>query len=79
MVKKGGGSGKRSKNPPAKTPYDAFCGSINAVVAKKGGFCGFRGIFRGDFRISRRVGSARSQLFMPGLHHAHTLQHPKNV
>jgi len=23
------------------------------------------------------VGSARSQLFMPGLHHAHTLQHPK--
>jgi len=29
--------------------------------------------------ISGSVGSARSQLFMPGLHHAHTLQHPKKI
>jgi len=29
--------------------------------------------------VFRRVGSARSQLFMPGLHHAHTLQHTKSI
>jgi len=29
--------------------------------------------------ISGRVGSARSQLFMPGLHHAHTLQHTQKT
>jgi len=33
----------------------------------------------GCFWVFRSVGSARSQLFMPGLHHAHTLQHPKKV
>jgi len=31
------------------------------------------------FGFSGSVGSARSQLFMPGLHHAHTLQHPKKM
>jgi len=31
------------------------------------------------FGFSGRVGSARSQLFMPGLHHAHTLQHTKDT
>jgi len=43
MVKKGGGSGKRSKNPPAKTPYDVIWGSLNAVVTKKGEKLSFRG------------------------------------
>jgi len=65
MVKKRGGSGKRPKKPPAKTPYDVICPLINGVLVKKVVFWGFSG----------RVGSARSQLFMPGLHHAHTLQH----
>jgi len=43
MVKKRGGSGKSSKNPPAKTTYDVIWGSLNAVVAKKGGFWCFSG------------------------------------
>ena len=37
----------------------------------------FFGVFGEILVISGRVGSARSQLFMPGLHHAHTLQHTK--
>jgi len=79
--RKSGKRGKRSKIPPAKTPYDAKSGFVNAVRGKKGGFwcfLGFRGVFFGGFLcFSGRVGSARSQLFMPGLHHAHTLQHTK--
>jgi len=47
--------GKRSKIPPAKTPYDAKSGFINAVRGKKGGFSSFlefSGGFLGDFRTS---------------------------
>jgi len=42
------------------------------------GFLGFSGQERTGYSVPS-VGSARSQLFMPGLHHAHTLQHPKSI
>jgi len=40
---------KGSKNPPAKTPYDAKYGFINAVVTKKGEKVGFREVILEGF------------------------------
>jgi len=45
------------------------------VIFGGGPFWGFRP--GGCCFLVLSVGSARSQLFMPGLHHAHTLQHTK--
>jgi len=42
-------------------------------------FCHFGSTFLYEKWISEVVGSARSQLFIPGFRHAHTLQQPKSV